>query len=118
MPPVGRYLDERCQHENPLMEARVRKREALRFQSQLTESKQVHINRAGSIDHPPNTAHLHLDSLTQLQQIVCGPFGSATQDQVVEVRLVADLSNWLADENIRYGADSHGGRQAGDGPSE
>jgi hypothetical protein len=90
MPPVGRYLGKRLEHESTLMEPRVRQDEGGRLRHQTSIIEEIEIEHAGGVSLAADTTKLSLERLQHGEQVARGEMGYQRRDRVNEPWLVRD----------------------------
>jgi len=100
MPPVGRYLSKRLEHESTLMEPRVRQDERGRLRHQTSIIEEIEIEHAGGVSLAADTTKLSLDRLQRCEQVARGEMGYQRRDRVNEPWLVRERYRL-----VRYQAD-------------
>src|SRR6516162_1660388 len=88
MPPVGRNLGERLEHESTLMEPRVRQDERRRTRHLTPIIKEIEIEHARGVSLPADATKLSLDRLQHREQVSRREVGCQRRDRVNEPRLV------------------------------
>jgi hypothetical protein len=88
MPPVGRNLGKRLEHESTLMEPRVRQDERGRLRYLTPIIKEIEIEHAGGVSLAADTTKLSLGGVQHREQVSRGEIGYQRRDRVYKPRLV------------------------------
>jgi len=88
MPPIGRNLGKRLEHEATLMQPRVRQDERGRLRHQTSIIEEIEIEHSGGVSLAADTAKLSLGRLQHREQVPRGELGYQRRDRVNEPRLV------------------------------
>jgi len=88
MPPIGRNLGKRLEHEATLMQPRVRQDERGRLRHQTSIIEEIEIEHSGGVSLAADTTKLSLGRLQHREQVPRGELGYQRRDRVNEPRLV------------------------------
>ena len=88
MPPVGRNLGERLEHESTLMEPRVRQDERRRTRHLTPIIEEIEIEHARGVSLAADATKLSLDCLHHRKQVSRREVGCQRRDPVYEPRLI------------------------------